>query len=109
MSCVCPPTGLGNPECPKHGLKPGVKFPPMDRHSRPGEDARMAQSRLYRESMGLPPEYECIICGRLGPRAFQRVPGRLHGFRCRGRVACRRRLKKRGLSPEQRLGRVPIG
>lgn len=92
-ACTCPETGLGNPDCKRHGLLPGMAFPPMDRHALPGEDARMTQSRLYRESMGLPPERECVACGRRGPRGFERAPRSKHGFRCRSRAACDRRKR----------------
>lgn len=109
--CICPETGLGHPECPSHGLKPGQAYIVMDRHAKPGEDARMAQHRLYRESQGLPPERECRICGRVGrPWSFVRVRGYGDvGFKCRARKACSGRLNRRGLTEEQRRGKAPIG
>lgn len=91
MRCICPPTGLGNPDCPTHGLLPGQAFPPMDRHARDGEDAAMVQRRLYRESLGLPPQFVCVLCGRTGTRAFVRCEGRRYGFRCKSWRSCEKR------------------
>lgn len=89
--CICPPTGITDTSCPEHGLLDGQPFPPMDRHARAGEDAAMAQRRLYRESMGLPPEYRCVLCGRTGQKQFVKMEGRRFGFRCESRAACERR------------------
>lgn len=65
----------------------------MDRHALPGEDARMAQIRLYQLSKGLPVTRECVFCGREGSSDFERAPFRSIGFRCRTRSACLKRMK----------------
>jgi hypothetical protein len=114
VSCICPPTGLGDPDCPKHGLLPGIAYPAMDRHAKPYEDARAAQRRLYQESMGRPITRECVICGfeslaRWFEGFYFRGEGKAQqGFRCRSRRRCARRLKQRGLSMKQLRGRWPV-
>lgn len=70
----------------------------MDRHARAGEDAKMAQERLYRESFGLPPRRRCVRCGRVGTRQFVQAPFRTTGFCCRAVRACRRRMVTYGLT-----------
>jgi len=50
--CSCGDAELPDEACKVHGLADGQKWPPMDRHARPGEDAAAAQRRLYAEARG---------------------------------------------------------
>lgn len=107
--CSCPRTGWPDPDCPTHGLRPGVAFPPMDRHKLPGEDARDAQRRLYLESLG---QRECGQCGRIGKQGFvEDIPEIAHGMKarrwiCRGQAACRQRSRRRGADATRRVSLV---
>lgn len=104
--CTCPPYELANVECPKHGLVDGQKFPPMDRHALRGEDAKMAQERLYAVSKGLPVKRCCVYCKRVGVRGFEPDPARKVGFRCVAFRACEKR--KPPLTIKQLQGKEPI-